>query len=189
MKKLVRRHTRQTRSQLQVNLWGAAGYMASIMSYLLLATAVFRYLISSSVIVRQTVAPASSGTSSDASSSLSLVDTLFAYGVTIVIVVLAAVLLVIFPYLLSRYYARAVRRIVRLYDAAVSLRNLFYTKAICAVLPLLGFMVLTFLDPYFDKVFVFSYIASVGFALLSEALFYVQLRVLRRHPIKDPLVW
>ena len=188
MKKLVRRHTRQTRSQLRVNLWGAAGYMASIMSYLLLATAVFRYLISSSVIVRQDV-PITSNMPSDGSSSLSLVDTVFAYGVTIVIVVLAAVLLVIFPYLLSRYYARAVRRIVRLYDAAVSLRNLFYTKAICAVLPLLGFMVLTFLDPYFDKVFVFSYIASVGFALLSEALFYVQLRVLRRHPIKDPLVW
>lgn len=188
MKKLVRRHTKQTRSQLRVNLWGAAGYMASIMSYLLLATAVFRYLVSSSVIVRQTVAPASSGTLSDASSSLSLVDTVFAYGVTIMIVVLAAVLLVIFPYLL-RYYARAVRRIVRLYDAAVSLRNLFYTKAICAVLPLLGFMVLTFLDSYFDKVFVFSYIASVGFVVLSEVLFYVQLRILRRHPIKDPLVW
>lgn len=191
MKKLTLHLKKRSQKQLRVNLWGAIAYMMSILSYLLLAISIFRYLINNSFISRSSVPVhvASPGGASQPLAHSDILSTIFAYGITVAVIMVAAILLVIFPYMLARYYARGLRRIVRVFSSSVSLRSLFYGKAIAAVVPLIGFMVLCFLDPFFDSVFVYCYIACVAFVVLAEGLFYIQLRVLRHAKVHTSQVW
>jgi hypothetical protein len=181
MKKRVRK------ALLLVNTFGAVGYLAMALAWLLFACVVLFLFMQSSVVTVPISSSAQEVVSSGGGDSLTL--RIVAYAITVIMAAVTLFILFLLPYLIGKWGSRMMRHIMKWCRVEATRRNLFLTKGLVLIVPLIGFIILNFIYVPADMTIPTAHISTVFLALLSLACFLLQLVSARSLHIDIKHMW
>lgn len=171
-----------------VNTFGAVGYFLMALAWTFFASAVLLLLMQSSVISGPTDVGLQDG-AAQATGGGTMFIYIIAYGVTIIMGVLTLAIVLLLPYLIGKWGARAMRRLLGLCRIALSRQNLFLAKGLMNMVPLIGFIVLNLLYEPIDMTIPSVHVATIFLSLLSLGMFVAQLLAARSLAIAVKDMW
>lgn len=170
-----------------VNVLGTVGYMLALTTWVMLVAVIVALLMQRNIIVLpETIVDTPSQPSSSSVSGLTV-------GVTSVLaaimVFVSLVVLIIFPYLVSKWSSRTLRRLLLLVKVLPTKRHMFLAKGIVTTVPLLGFLVIATVVQDVTMTFAIVYSATVTTSVVAIAFFFAQLLLARALHLADENIW
>jgi hypothetical protein len=104
------------------------------------------------------------------------------------LVVLSLFILLTLPYFAGRFYAKTLRRTMKLLKIPFTFRNLVLTKMISYIAPLIIFIVLGF-NPYIDITYVALFLLTFGTVVMSLGLSGVQVFLVSKLAVSLKKIW
>lgn len=178
-----------SRRVLVTNAFGTIGYGLTIFSWLLFIGVLFLLLWQDSSFytpVNQIV-PSSQEGSGDP--SMSALATGIGYVVAAVMAVISLGIIIALPYFVGKVSSRGLKLAMKHLKVEPSKWHLFLMKCCVAVVPLLGFFVVSLLYAEVDLTIALTHIATVAIGVLAMVMFLVQLLLARHFKVSFTQLW
>ncbi|HEU5121860.1 MAG TPA: hypothetical protein VFT59_03360 [Candidatus Saccharimonadales bacterium] len=166
MKKPVRK------ALLFVNTFGALGYLAMVLAWVLCAAAIVLLLMQSSVISVPSDTTAQSNIQTPEGDVI--LARIIAAVITFIMAVLTLGIFLLLPYLSGKWGAGIMRWFMKLFHVVMTRRNLFLAKGLTLTIPLLGFIGIQLFHEPLDMTIPAVHVAAILLCLLSLGCFIVQ---------------
>ncbi len=119
----------------------------------------------------------------------SMIITAVGYVLAVAVLILTIAILVTLPYLIGKWGARLVRRLMAITHIDITLTQIFLVKGLLATIPLAVLIVINLVLTPESITFATMYVATVALAALSIGLFLVQLLLAQRLRIAVDETW
>ncbi len=183
------KNRRVRKAFILVNSFGIIGYACTLVAWTLFIAIVLMLLMQSSVVTVPPETILQEGSTTGAAAESPAVAKVFAYIITAIIVVLSIAIFVALPYFIAKVGSRFLRRSLKLLHISPAKRNMFFAKCIATIVPLLGFVVITFLSEPVDMTIPAVHIATILAGLLAIGSFLLQIVIARALSVPSKDVW
>lgn len=167
-----------------VNTLGAVGYMLVVTVWALTLAVLLAVLMGQSA---STPPPTAEITQAN-ESAFTGVSTAAAYAITAIMLIITLGVFVSLPFFIGKWSSSGLRRLLAFLHIPPARRTLFFAKSIVAVIPLIGFFVVS-MQITATMAFAALYVAVVACTVFALLLFVVQLITARALRIPERLVW
>jgi hypothetical protein len=170
-----------------VNVFGAIGYMLLVATWVFFVAIVIALALDPSIRTFPTDITQHPNLPSPEKPSLAVI--VAGYAITGLMIAISAFIVVTLPYLVGKWGARMIRQLMVALKIPITKSQLFFTKSIVAVLPLVGLMIINFTLAPDTVTFAAMYISTVVLSALSVTAFLIQLVIARRLNIPADQTW
>lgn len=176
-----------SRQVIIVNIFGASGYMLLCAAWAFFIAIAVALLIDPSIQALPTDITQNPTNQNTDNSSPALI--VAGYVIAALMAAVSVVVIVTLPYLIGKWGSKILRSLMKVLRIPYSQRQLFLTKSVLAVVPLIGLLIINGVFAPETITFAAVYVATVVVATLAIIVFFLQLLLARSLGVSADKTW